>query len=240
MNTCGFEHGLTSQFTDEDPSQVDAEFHFSEWFPLIAPHVRTFETVVLTWGDLFNGRVDAVLQTPLYGGQCFARLDPCSSKPTRPFTCAREIQEHMEASDRTGMYLFARGVDADQRCAMPLILRKWQPNLGAEFRCFVHDKRLRAISSEDHLAQEIVEAVQVILTKITHYAEYSDYCADFTLVGDAPMLTLIEINTPVWLFATSGLFDLSVVADREILMGNYIPDILSYPVIRCQVDDACV
>lgn len=226
MNTCGFENHLTSRFTSYEANEVSKEYHFSEWFDALQQHsnIPTFESVILQWGDLFNGKVDEVIQQ--WGGQCFARLDPCSSKPTAPFTSAREVQEHIEQSEQTNQLL--------GKPSIPLILRKWYPNLGGEFRCFVHDSQLRAISSEEHLSAGTIEAVQEALAKITHCCEYANYCADFTLIGG--QLHLIEINTPVWLFATSGLFDLSVVADREILVGEYIPDIISYPVVRCQED----
>jgi hypothetical protein len=42
---------------------------------------------------------------------------------------------------------------------------------------------------------------------------------------------VIEINTPVWLFATSELFCLDEPWDYNVLLGDYIPEI-SYPVIK--------
>jgi len=47
-------------------------------------------------------------------------------------------------------------------------------------------------------------------------------------------LWLIEVNTPVYLLATSGRFDLSSEAHREILCGELRPpETITYPGTLC-------
>jgi hypothetical protein len=37
MNTCGIEIGITNNFTDEDPSILEKDYYFSEWYNIITP-----------------------------------------------------------------------------------------------------------------------------------------------------------------------------------------------------------
>ena len=48
---------------------------------------------------------------------------------------------------------------------------------------------------------------------------------------------LIEVNTPVYLLATSGRFDLSSEAHREILCGELRPpEAITYPVLLAEFE----
>lgn len=102
-----------------------------------------------------------------------------------------------------------------------------------EFRCFIHHNKLRAISSEFNI-ENLVEIINMV-DNITHICEYEDYCIDFTY--HLNKLMIIEINTPVWLFTCSGLFCLDEVFDVEILVGEYIPDIINYPILKILNDE---
>lgn len=224
LNTCGFEHGLSNQFMDEDddPFELEKEYHFSEWYDIIKDNVYTAKSHICSYDDLFNGKIDEIINT-LPESKCFARLDTLSSKPTSPYYSSTEIIQDLQRSERTKLYFQQN---------MPIIIREYLDLHSFEFRCFVHDKKLRGISSEDHIhISKIKEIIQTI-NYITFIAEYDSYCADFTYHDGK--LMLIEINTPVWLFACSGLFCLELVYDVEILMGKYIPDIINYPVIKTQ------
>jgi hypothetical protein len=87
------------------------------------------------------------------------------------------------------------------------------------------------------LSKEVIQEVQNIVDKITFYTDYNSYCVDFTFDQDRDkQLMMIEINSPVWLFATSGRFDLDEGYDYSILLGEYQPDIVNYPVVKSYVD----
>lgn len=223
LNTCGFENGLTRRFTDEDPFELEIEYRFSEWYDIIKDAVYTPKSYIFSYQDLFNGKIDVLIQT-LPEGVCFARLDTLSSKPKNPYNNSEEIVKDLRNSVRTSQYFTPD---------MPIIIREYVILKNIEFRCFIHNKKLRAISSEGRL-YNIDEIIKTI-NNITFLTEYDSYCIDFTYHNDK--LMLIEINTPVWLFACSGLFCLDIPYDVEILMGKYMPDILNYPIIRHNEDE---
>lgn len=221
MNSCGFDLGITHRFTDEDPFTLEEDYWFSEWYPLIDP-THTPQSFIMNFNDLLYGEIDTLIST-LPNKQCFAKLDTISSKPTVPYTCADEIKNDFIQSLRTRDYFTP---------SMKIIIREWVPFDSFEFRCFIHDKRFRAISSEGQLTFAQLQEITKYINELTFYTEYDAYCADMTYYRGT--LTLIEINTPVWLFATSGAFSLDEPYDYELLLGEYIPDILSYPVVRIQ------
>lgn len=225
LNKCGFECGLTSRFTDEDPFELDKEYRFSEWYNIVKDYVYTPKSYIVTYDDLYNGNVDEIIKL-LPGKHCFARLDTLSSKPTNAYNNSIDIIDDFIKSERTSHY-FTKD--------MPVVIREYLLLKEIEFRCFIHDKKLRAISSEGALRN--IEEIQSIVDKITFLTDYDSYCVDFTYYDNK--LMLIEINTPVWLFATSGLFCLDLPYDQEVLLGEYKPDILNYPIIRiCDDNDS--
>lgn len=223
LNACGFEHNLSEQFTEgDDPYEIDKEYHFSEWYDIIKDAVYTPKSYICSYDDLFNGKIDKIIKT-LPGSKCFARLNTLSSKPTSPYYNSTQIIQDLQRSERTKPYFVEN---------MPIIIREYLDLHSFEFRCFVHDKKLRGISTEDHIhISKIKEIVQTI-NHITFITDYCSYCADFTYCNGR--LMLIEINTPVWLFATSGLFSLELPYDLEILIGTYMPDIINYPVVKTE------
>lgn len=223
LNTCGFEHGLSKQFTEgDDPFELEKEYYFSEWYDIVKDTIYTPKSYICSYDDLFNGKIDEIIKT-LPGKKCFARLDTLSSKPNFPYYSSTEIIQDLQRSERTKPY-FAKN--------MPIIIREYLDLHSFEFRCFVHDKKLRGISTEDHINISKIEEIIQTINHITFISDYDSYCADFTYYDGK--LMLIEINTPVWLFACSGLFCLELPYDVEILMGTYMPDIINYPVIKTQ------
>jgi len=217
MNKCGFENNITSCFTDEDPNYLATEYYFSEWYDIVKNIAYTPKSYICDYEDLFNGKIDMIINK-LPEKQCFARLDTLSTKPLVPYKNSREIVCDFETSARTNAY-FTKD--------MKVIIREYLILNGIEFRCFIHNKTLRAISSEGDFN---LKEIETLINKITFYTEYDSYCIDFTYYQNK--LMVIEINTPVWLFACSGLFDLDLPSDCEILFGNYMPDIINYPVIK--------
>ena len=225
MNTCGYEKGITSNFTSEDPNILEKEYMFSEWYDIIKNIIYTPRSFVMKYKDLFNGKIDELI-SDMNNKECFARLDNLSSKPIESYKNSEEIIKDFETSIRTQEY-FKKGVN--------IIIREYLLFTNGEFRCYIIDKKFRGISSEIFLNGKQIEELKEIINKITFYTEYDDYCVDFTYYENK--LLLIEINTPVWLFGCSGLFDLNVVYDYEILCGKYIPDVIDYPVIRINNED---
>ena len=113
---------------------------------------------------------------------------------------------------------------------MKIIIREWVPNIENEFRCFYHGGHFRGITGFNTSLLPLLCEIKKEMNNISHYCEYDDFTADFGVVDNK--LMLIEINTPVYLCGTSGNFDLDVPFDYEILLGNYLPDVISYPVIK--------
>jgi hypothetical protein len=173
---------------------------------------------------LFNGKIDKQI-AEMPNKNCFARLDTLSSKPKKPYKNSLEIILDLSKTPRTSQYFTKE---------MKIIIREYldfdldsKTNCNIEFRCFVHNKQLRGISSEGEI-KDLNEVIENI-NKITFYTDYDSYCADFTYYNNK--LILIEINTPVWLFGCSSLFSLDEPFDLEVLTGKYIPEIISYPII---------
>lgn len=218
MNKCGFEYNITRNFTDEDPFELMSDYYFSEWYHILENKVYTPKSFVFTYDDLFNGKIDELIKT-LPNCECFARLDTLSTKPKTSYKNATEIINDFISSNRTSEY-FTKN--------MNIIIREYINLNNIEFRCFVHNKKLRAISSEGNLKN--IDEIKSLVDKITFYTDYDSYCLDLTYHNDK--LMVIEVNTPVWLFATSGLFCLDEPCDLHMLVGDYIPDVISYPVIK--------
>ncbi len=239
MNCCGFEKNITGRFIhdDDDPFDLMLEYNFSEWYEILTnkdhPNgfhfIHTPRSYILEFQSLTEneGSIVNALIASMPNQQCFARLDCVSAKPKKPYRSAQEILDSFRSSDRCRPFL-----------GQKVVIREYKTLCGGEFRCFIHDKTFRAISTEFTLPNRIVEEVKEMVEKITFYTDYVSYCVDFTFDHDCgDKLMLIEINSPVWLFATSGLYDLDEGYDYAILLGTYQPEIIDYPVIRCQ--DVC-
>lgn len=151
--------------------------------------------------------------------QCFAKLDSLSSKPKKPFNSANEIINDFENDERT-KYLFAEK-------NMKIIIREWVDLNEIEFRCFIKNKKLRGISSEGIISFVNICKINNLVEKIIHYTEYEDCCIDMTFYCNE--LLVIKINTPLWLFSTSGYFYLDDENEKNILLGDYY---LGYPVLK--------
>lgn len=111
-----------------------------------------------------------------------------------------------------------------------IIIREWIYGITLEFRCYIHDNDFRATSGFNVELYPCLDEIKSIINKIKHYCEYRDFTIDFGIINNK--LILIEINTPVYLCATSGNFNLDIPYDYEVLLGEYQPDVISYPIIR--------
>jgi len=224
MNSCGVNipHILNKFVHNNDEIQnIIEEYYFSVWYYLLDCNINTIKSYIC---DIKDSKYVNNLIYILPNNQCFARLDSCSSKPINPYKSYDEIYQSLQCCDRT------RNNCYNQK----LIIRHWLYNLGEEFRCFIHDNNLRAISTLSNNVKKLVlqhlEKIKETVKQIIFLCDYNDCTIDFCFYNDE--LLLIEINTPVYLCATSGKFDLDVVSDYEILLGDYIPDIINYPVIK--------
>lgn len=220
MNSCGLDHlHIVSEFVNIDEiSEIIKQYYFSEWYPKIYGKIFTPESFIFPHDVLLNPKdmtINSFMREKFR--YCFARLDTCSSKPTKPFYNIEEIYDHLINSDRTRYFM----EDID----MKLIIREWMWNITCEFRCYVYDKKLRAISTTSQINKkddkkkieenfgEINRIIEIIIKEC-----YDDCTVDLCFSDEK--LMLIEINTPVYLCATSGNFDLTIPADFEILLGE--------------------
>lgn len=240
MNSCGINipHILNSflqSTTDKDRENelnfLEEDYYFSEWYYAIKNDIQTMESWFFDYDDLYNGKINSMIRR--LGGECFARTDSCSTKPNKSYKSAEEILSDFKTSDRCRDYF-----SKTKRDDIVIVLRRYIHNFPKEFRCFIHEKKLRGISSQIPLTSEQIIEIEKKVNKITHYLCEDNYSCDFVYLSsklqthDNKQLMLVEINSPVYLFATSGAFDLDVPADRMILFGEYLPDVISYPIVR--------
>ncbi len=163
MNTCGFEHHLSEPFLEgDDPFEVAKEYYFSEWYPIVKDYIYTPVSYICTYEELMNGKVDEIIQA-LPGKRCFARLDTLSSKPTSPYFHSSDIIHDLQQSERTKYYYTA---------TMPIIIREYLDLRSFEFRCFVHDNKLRGISTEGSLSVENIEEIKRVIQYMTIATEF--------------------------------------------------------------------
>jgi hypothetical protein len=235
-----------------DIEDYQSEFYFSEYYDILVENqIKTAKSYIFQLSDLYatdTTNIDKKIRE-MPGEHCFARLDSCSSKPEDPFKTAAEIRAHLENSDRTAHiceWWVKGGVDHH------LILREWINEIDDlyELRCYVHDKKLRGISgpycvdvNETTMSRMFLwkAAIRAFINNILHNTDYDHCVIDLLLpincfdhagghIGLKDKLEVVEINTPVWLFATSGLFDIQNPQDIAILCGDFDSDISSsYP-----------
>ncbi len=226
MNACGVQSHWWRSFVESEQALEECieDYYFTEWYEaLVDAGVPTIPARVFERAHLDDGTVDAHIAT-LPRGECFARLDTCSSKPDRPYTSAAQIADSLAASDRT-RDAFHKGM---------LVVVRPYVHLVDEFRCYFHDGTLRGVSGCPSHRWSL--SLQALVCRARHCVGYEDCCIDWGFVDDAPVL--IEINTPVYACGTSGAFDLDNEGDRSILVGAYDPDV--HPVVRAHKRGAFV
>jgi hypothetical protein len=207
-------------------ADIRKEYYFSEYYHILCElNINTPKSVILNANDDFK-HVDNVIKL-FSNEQVFARLDICSSKPEYPYTCMKDIMNDMLLSDRTKDYI----KEKDHK----LILREYIDFTNwNEIRCFVEQSKLRGISGDnDGKApfQTMLNIIDNIVKKIIFYCEYENCTIDI-MINDNNEYMVIEINTPCYICATSGLFNLSINYDKEILFGKYDEEHITYPVLR--------
>jgi hypothetical protein len=190
----------------------------------------------------------------VFGNRAFCRLDSVSPKSGAVHVSDKTILTDLLSSERTAP--FVRNI---QREDHRVVIRKYIDQIDEDYyelRCFVHGKQLRAISGPGYTnitrrdfartAPILKNEMRKFVKRIVGAVAYDDFVVDIIVPKcmfepNVEMynsaFVVIEINTPVWLFATSGLFDLSIPSHVEILTGTYQPTIIAYPVIRMRLSD---
>jgi len=227
-------YGLSNDEVITDDAILDyvADFYFSEWYNIFEDFTIRSQC---NWciADLTKRpeAIDAAIAA-LPGGHCFARLDTCSSKPDKPFHTANEILSHLISSTRTQFIVHA---EPQHR----LIIREWISDIDVRFceiRCYITDGVFRGISGGNPATMHrFLRDITTLVTKIVQDADYPDCVIDLLLPRRCTdSIQLVEINTPVWLFATSGVFDITLPEDIAILCGplSALVDIIQLPVWR--------
>jgi hypothetical protein len=215
------------------------DWYFSEYYQiLIDNHIPTPRSEFIVVNDLFQNykKVDRLIKHFSHS-QVFARTDLCSSKPDKPFHNSEDIICSFKNSWRTKDYLKnPNGI---------VVLREYINDISDyyEFRCYVHNKQFRALSScqpvDCHFKiLHYLDKIKNLVQKIIFYTEY-DMCSIDIIIHYYDIkkdILTIEINTPVYLCATSGLFDLTNINDVDILIGKFNPEYICYPVVRIEYD----
>jgi hypothetical protein len=203
-------------------------YRFSEYYDiLIQNNINTPISFILD-AELMDSNPDLIdnIIKNLPNQQCFARLDSCSSKPKEPFTESDDIRNELETySWATHHYLYEPN--------HKLVLREYiNVENYYEIRCFVYQSKCRGITFPCLPTEFNEPLVYDFIDKVIYYTEYDACSIDILISNSGTEIMVIEINSPVWLFATSGLFDLTDKHDYELLLGDYNPDILTYPELR--------
>jgi hypothetical protein len=212
---------------------LDKTYYFSEYYDLLVEYnINTPYSIITDLYTLYNNsnKINEYINQ-LQNNHCFARLDTCSSKPESPFNNHNEIITSLSSSSRTNIYL--------HNLEHKLILRTYIENIEKDYysaRCFIHNQSLRGISGPyfvDNIPEKKLKyEIELFVKKIIEATEYNcctiDILVPKTYKND---FIVIEINSPTWLFATSGIFDLSIPYDISLLFEDKI-EYIEYPEMR--------
>ena len=225
-------------------NQIIEEYYFSEYYENLKIYgkIKTPESLIISLKNVFENKniVNENIKT-FPNNEVFARLDTASTKPTFPYKNINDILNDMAQNERTRKHL----KDMNHN----LVLREWI-NLQNyyELRCFIEDSKLRATSGTTNLNHvppiNIKKILQKIAEDVSFYCEYECFTLDIAI----PLFNelnenkyyIIEINTPVWLCATSGLYDLTIPYDIYLLTEEYNTEIINYPKMRILFNDSVI
>jgi hypothetical protein len=222
MNTCGLDHvNIYTEFVDENEIKtILDQFHFHEWYDSIKDNIKTPKSWIFEINELKKDNIQKQIDL-MENKECFARLDSLSTKPLVPYRSTYEIEKDIYSCSRT-----YNEINNNTK----LIIREWVV-FKNEFRCFIHGGEIRAINTENNeIVEKYLANIKDMVNKIIKLTDYYDCVIDFGFIEDE--LTLVEINSPVYLASTSGNFDLTLPYDYELLLGDYNKEIFNYPVIR--------
>lgn len=229
-------------FNEINIKELEEMYYFSEYYKiLINEKINTPLSRITTLNRLYKKpkKINKIINTQ-FNGKVFARLDRCSSKPESFFKNSGEIKKSLKMSNRTNQFLN----DKEHK----LILREYINDINDyhELRCIVHDNKLRGVSGpqnnrymiKDNDIKKIKQNLCQYIDNICYITDYNCATIDILIKKDniynIEEYIVLEINPPVWLTATSGLFDLSSPEDTNILFEKYCKYI-DYPIIKYTV-----
>lgn len=223
-------------------SDIEKLYNFSDYYHyLLKDGIKTPYSVVCSMSDPDVENKFNQMSKPV-----FVRIDRTSSKSNLAFYFWRDAYNDLVKSVRTKEIVLSK--------ASNYIFREYITDISKmiEFRCFVFKKMLRGISicydenvkyKNINLLKRIIKS---LVNRIIISTELDDCTIDLCILKSelhnllnnteikTNSLTLIEINSPVYLYATSGLFELNLPYHQDILTGPPKQDILSYPIILLQ------
>lgn len=233
-------------------------YNFSSYYNyLLLDQIKTPKSIICSMKNLdveniFNEFLSNLKEnnnkTETENTKVFVRVDRMSAKTYKGYNKFEEAYNDLIKSEKTREYVFSK--------LSNYIFREYISNIEdmIELRCFVFQKRLRGISFGIDFETKFKNIdlfkimVRTFVNKITFSTELEDstidLCIDKNQISNLfnnisinlDSLTLIEINTPVYLLATSRLFELDLPSHKSIFVGEYQPDIISYPVILIQTN----
>lgn len=223
-------------------NKIEQLYNFSSYYCYLElDNIKTAKSIIC---DMKCSNIEEIfnqLNKPV-----FVRVDRTSSKSNKVFKSWSDAYNDLITSINTRNIVLSRNSNYIFREAILDISNM------IEFRCFVFKKILRGISicfesdlkyKNIHLFKSVILS---FISKVVISTELNDCSIDLCLSKiqlynllnnisiDLSSLQLIEINSPVYLYATSGLFELDLPRHKEILVGKLQPDIISYPVILFQ------
>jgi len=179
-----------------------------------------------------------ILPLTTNNNKIFVRLYSLSPKdsiyfPSMIISNADDVIQLLRSSERTIDYL-------KNYSNQGIILRQYEKSLKSknEFRLFIFDKKLRAISqyqyyikiekySDSDLRQIIYDSICDYFNKVANLIDYSDYVLDIVFLNNFSTIKIIEINTfGPGLLSEGGLFDWK--NDYDIMHNSVVPCIRFY------------
>ena len=252
MNSAGIDHPEIikkyfkyqediDDYNKNDIIKLEEEYYFSEYYQILIDNkINTPLSRITTLNRLYKKpkKINKIIKTQ-FNGEVFARLDRCSSKPELFFKNSGEIKQSLKLSVRTNQFL------DDKK--HKLILREYIKDINDyyELRCIVHNEHLRGVSGPLNIPSKINLNIfkQNIIRFIKNICHCTDYiCATIDIlikkddIYNIEKYIVIEINPPVWLTATSGLFELDNPEDTNILFGN-LCEYINYPIIKYTITE---
>lgn len=154
----------------------------------------------------------------------FARLDKCSSKSHKSCSSAEDIINDLNSSERT------KHIIKNTK----LVLREYM-NMNSldELRCIIKNGKCRGITANclKNASVELKLKIAKYVENISFIAEFNDCTVDVLINKKNAEMIFLEINPPVYVSATSGLFDLNDPQDEELLFGD-LNEYIEYPKLR--------
>jgi hypothetical protein len=219
---------------------IENFYWVSKWYDLIiSDGIKTPLSIFIEKSENNIGeKIDEAINK--LGGKAFIRLDTASSKNLIFHINNTTVFTDLSSSERTRPTL-------TNNKKHNIVIRKYLDDINNmyEIRCFICKGILRGMSGlyDTNIKLTNIQLLKLEINKfikrVICATEYKDCtidiiinkndCNDFLISDNIKIdIILLEINSPVSLLATSGLFNLSLPFDRELLCGP-INEFINYP-----------